>query len=144
MSRNNNKNNNEVLIVEDDAILRELYDRLFQVHGYSPIIATNGKEALELFYEGRKFSTAVIDTQLGRGGFGPDLYDRIRGVGYTGLAFGMSSDPYAERAWKRKEGVTGFYDKAGMFNRSGNNLPKSIAEGLELLQQGVQYKNIRF
>ena|SRR3989344_157687 len=137
------RKNNEVLVVEDDALLRKLYDRLFQVHDYLPTIAKNGEEAMQLLSDGRGFSTIVIDTQLGRE-FGPDLYDRIRKGGYTGLAFGVSSEPYAERAWRGKEGINGFYDKATMFSRSGRNLPKSIAEGLELLQQGVQYKNIRF
>lgn len=45
------KKNITILIAEDDEFIRDIYNRIFSVNGYSVILAANGVEALEKMEE---------------------------------------------------------------------------------------------
>jgi len=52
-----------ILIAEDDAISRELFVQLLKKRGFSPIAASNGREALELL-EREKFDIVFMDASM--------------------------------------------------------------------------------
>lgn len=43
--------NISILIAEDDEFIRDIYNRIFSMNGYTVILATNGMEALEKLEE---------------------------------------------------------------------------------------------
>jgi CheY-like chemotaxis protein len=53
-----------VLIVEDDADLREMMDQLLTLEGYQPETATNGKEALDYLKGGGRPDLILLDLMM--------------------------------------------------------------------------------
>lgn len=54
----------KVLVVDDDDILRELVCDIVKKEGYVPFEATDGEEALEVFFNNRDISLVVLDVMM--------------------------------------------------------------------------------
>ena len=67
----------QVLVVDDSPVYRKLIEHTLEDGGYSPLLAKNGREALEFFAE---HSPAIVITDWMMTDFsGPELCERIRG-----------------------------------------------------------------
>lgn len=66
-----------VLFVEDDASVAFVVERTLRNHGYSVIVARDGREALELAQDGLEFDVLLTDVIMPRMG-GPELARRLR------------------------------------------------------------------
>jgi len=67
-----------ILIAEDDASLRELASSMLTRAGYSVLAATNGQDALDLFYKNEdRVQFLLLDVVMPRKG-GREVFDRIR------------------------------------------------------------------
>lgn len=54
--------NQRILVVDDDELLREFYNRVLTIQGYSPICACNGDEALKILENAKEeFSLVIMD-----------------------------------------------------------------------------------
>ncbi len=53
-----------VLIVEDDADLREMMAQLLTLEGYAAATAANGQEALEYLHSGRRPDVILLDLMM--------------------------------------------------------------------------------
>jgi CheY-like chemotaxis protein len=68
-----------VLVVEDEAVLRELVREILTLHGYSVLEAANGLEALSVWDENRpKVDLLLTDMAMPHGLTGRDLADKLR------------------------------------------------------------------
>lgn len=56
----------KILVLEDDAILRLLYEKLLSKHGYSVSVAETYNEAVE-FLDNEKFDLYIVDLMLSDG-----------------------------------------------------------------------------
>jgi PAS domain S-box-containing protein len=84
-----------VLIVEDEAGLRELAKRLLQRHGYTVLVAADAKEALRLFAENPLIDVLLTDVVM-PGGSGPELSKKLTKLRPTLRVIYMSG--YTEEA----------------------------------------------
>lgn len=66
-----------VLFVEDDASVAFVVERTLRSHGYSVVVARDGREALELAQDGLEFDVLLTDVIMPRMG-GPELARRLR------------------------------------------------------------------
>lgn len=67
-----------VLLAEDDDVLRSMTSKLLQRLGYDPIIASNGREAVELLLEqGEHIKLAILDVVMPELG-GPAVAEQVR------------------------------------------------------------------
>lgn len=53
-----------VLVVEDELPLRRLMARMLERHGYQPVLAANGLEALEHLHRGGPPHAALVDLMM--------------------------------------------------------------------------------
>jgi CheY-like chemotaxis protein len=56
-------NDKLVLIVDDNSDIRQIYQMKFQVEGFQTIVATNGKEALEMI-QAKHPDVVLLDIQM--------------------------------------------------------------------------------
>lgn len=69
MQESSNKNLIDVLVVDDEPMMRSLVERILQRDGYRVSCAENGEQALTLIGSGR-FSIVISDVKMpGMGGF---------------------------------------------------------------------------
>jgi len=70
---------NSVLVVEDDAGLRPLVQRVLSTHGYLPLCAATASEALELWYQsGKTIRVALLDLTLPGEMSGEELAKKLK------------------------------------------------------------------
>jgi signal transduction histidine kinase/CheY-like chemotaxis protein len=68
-----------VLVVEDEAVLRELVREILSIHGYSILEAANGLEGLNVWEENReKVDLLLTDMAMPHGLTGRELADKLR------------------------------------------------------------------
>jgi CheY-like chemotaxis protein len=71
--------NETVLVVEDEAVLRELVREILSIHGYSILEAGNGLEGLTVWEENRgKIDILLTDMAMPHGLSGRELADKLR------------------------------------------------------------------
>jgi CheY-like chemotaxis protein len=86
--------NETILVADDDALFRELAERVFSMFGYTVITATDGHEALAAFKENRdKIDVVILDIIMPKMN-GKEAFDEMRNIdpgikglfvsGYTG------------------------------------------------------------
>jgi DNA-binding response OmpR family regulator len=66
-----------ILVVDDDAPLRDMLSRSFTREGHTVVAAADGQEALEAT-EGQPFDLILLDVALGPGLAGPDVARELR------------------------------------------------------------------
>lgn len=54
----------KALVVDDEALLRELFEQMLEAQGYDVAVASNGEEALDLL-KGDQFEVVLLDLMLG-------------------------------------------------------------------------------
>jgi two-component system, cell cycle sensor histidine kinase and response regulator CckA len=90
-------------VVEDDASVGQLVQRLFEQHGYRVQVVSTGADAVELWQQGRDtFDLVLTDVIMPGGISGRDLAERLRTSkpdlkviymsGYTGEVVGRGLD----------------------------------------------------
>jgi two-component system, cell cycle sensor histidine kinase and response regulator CckA len=68
-----------VLVVEDEAVLRELVREILSLHGYTVLEAANGLEAINVWEEhGKKVDLLLTDVAMPHGLTGRDLAEQFR------------------------------------------------------------------
>lgn len=53
-----------ILVADDDEMLRKLICDVIRKQGYNPIPATNGEEAVELFFKYNNFNLCILDVMM--------------------------------------------------------------------------------
>lgn len=53
-----------ILVADDDAVLRQLISDIIKKQGYNPIEASNGKEAMEIFFSSINISLCILDVMM--------------------------------------------------------------------------------
>jgi CheY-like chemotaxis protein len=67
----------KLLLVDDDALLRDMYATKFTEAGYTVAVAKHGAEAVSFLEEGQKFDVIVMDMVM-PGMTGIELLDKIK------------------------------------------------------------------
>jgi two-component system, cell cycle sensor histidine kinase and response regulator CckA len=68
-----------VMVVEDEAVLRELVREILSIHGYTVVEAANGVEAIRVWEEhGKKIDLLLTDVAMPHGLTGRDLAEQFR------------------------------------------------------------------
>lgn len=82
-----------VLVLDDDAIMRELLQMLLAFGGYEVVLAGSGEEALDLLSHGSAVEVILSDLHM-PGLEGPELMVRLRAtVPRETMLIGMSGSP---------------------------------------------------
>ena len=68
-----------ILLVDDEALIRQSLSRMLQYEGYTVEIAADADEALRLLMEGKNFLLMITDLAM-PGMSGRDLAERVRGI----------------------------------------------------------------
>lgn len=71
-----------ILVADDDAVLRSLLCDILKKQDYYPIPAKDGKEALDLYFSGTDFSLCILDVMMPEFD-GWQVLDEIRAAGET-------------------------------------------------------------
>jgi DNA-binding NtrC family response regulator len=101
-----------VLIVEDNADLREMYEEILAMAGHGALLAESGQEALELLASARP---AVILLDLGVEGGGEGLLATIRArPELEGMAVILASGARDLAEWAEKLGAAAYLQKPFM------------------------------
>ncbi|KAL6867342.1 hypothetical protein ACP4OV_015366 [Aristida adscensionis] len=99
-----------VLLVEDIRVDRVVLSAMLRRFNCDTTIALNGKEAVDLFYEGETFDLVLLDKDMPVM-TGPEAVAKIRAMGATDvLIFGVSADLGGPEAFMRA-GADGFITK---------------------------------
>ncbi|GMI84507.1 hypothetical protein HRI_002120000 [Hibiscus trionum] len=86
---NNNKNLN-VLVVDDDPLIRMLHDTYLKHFGLEPQVAENGKKAIDLFRLGTSFDLVLMDKEMPIMN-GVEATKALRAMGVTSKIVGVTS-----------------------------------------------------
>jgi PAS domain S-box-containing protein len=100
-----------ILVMDDDRLLQDVYQRLLRKLGYLPEIVTGGEEALAAYRqareEGRPFAAVIMDLTIPGGLGGKETIQRLLAMDPEAVAIiasGYSNDPvmsrYAEYGFK--------------------------------------------
>jgi two-component system cell cycle sensor histidine kinase/response regulator CckA len=100
-----------ILVMDDDTLLQEVYQRMLRQLGYSPVIVPGGEEALEAYRAaldcGEPFAAVIVDLTIPGGLGGKETIRRLLAMDPGALAVissGYSKDPvmarYAEYGFK--------------------------------------------
>jgi len=100
-----------ILVMDDDTLLQEVYQRMLRQLGYSPVIVPGGEEALEAYRAaldcGEPFAAVIVDLTIPGGLGGKETIRRLLAMDPGALAIissGYSKDPvmarYAEYGFK--------------------------------------------
>ena len=73
------ENGATILMVDDDAALRMLFERYLTAFGYTPLIAEDGDEALSIARTTPEISLIIMDLVL-PGASGPELAEQLAGL----------------------------------------------------------------
>jgi PAS domain S-box-containing protein len=121
-----------ILVVDDDALVREVVSKMLRKLGYDPVIARDGQEALELYTQaqdsGQPFAAVILDLTI-PGGMG----------GFEAAEILLARDPQA-----RAVVSSGYADHPIMANYRQYGLqgaiakPYKMSELSELLQRVIQ------
>ncbi|MFZ2633629.1 MAG: response regulator [Desulfosalsimonadaceae bacterium] len=99
-----------ILIVDDEAKIRNLYGRLLEKEGFNVVLAKNAEVAHEKLLT-QPIDLALLDINLTDIIDGEVLYDVIEAFFKKTAVIVASVYPVAEQK-KRVKGATGYYDKA--------------------------------
>lgn len=99
----------DVLVVEDEEMLRDMLARLLELRGHAVVIANSGEQALRLA-EHNAFDVVVSDVRL-PGLSGPDFVHRLRTrPGYAGTRVILATgDSEMDDTALAREGLTGVH-----------------------------------
>ncbi|MGH7914509.1 MAG: response regulator, partial [Candidatus Binataceae bacterium] len=87
----------QVLVVEDEDLMRSIIAQLLRSEGYTVFEAHAAEVALGIF-EREKIDLAIIDVNLGGGGSGLDLLSRVRGLDSEVMGIIVTAYPSVESA----------------------------------------------
>ncbi|KAK1615885.1 hypothetical protein QYE76_021485 [Lolium multiflorum] len=91
----------KALIVEDMAVETLLLSTMLRRFHCEITVAKNGKEAVQLFLEGKKFDIILCDKEMPLMS-GPEAIERIRALGETDVNIvGISTNDKAQEAFMR-------------------------------------------
>ena len=85
-------NQRSILIIDDDAISREVMQMMLEMHGYAVETAEDGQAALQLLAEGRLPATILMDTQM-PGLSGVELIQALRKESKARIVAISASEP---------------------------------------------------
>ncbi|KAM0821803.1 hypothetical protein ACQ4PT_071939 [Festuca glaucescens] len=89
----------KALLVEDIAFCTFILFAMLHRFNYEIVVAKNGKEAVDLFLEGKKFDIVLCDKDM-RIICGPEAVEKIRSLGETDEKIvGVSADDNAMEAF---------------------------------------------
>jgi len=81
-----------ILLIDDDAISREVMQMTLEMHGYFVVAAEDGLSALEVLRDGPELETILMDTQM-PGLSGVDLIAALRAASQARVVAISASDP---------------------------------------------------
>ena len=84
--------NVDILVAEDDAVLRTLYQKKFSVSGYETRIAADGEEAIKMIGS-EKQDLITLDGNLAENGHGINVLKKIDGENWKKTII-ISSDEF--------------------------------------------------
>ena len=83
----------EVLIVDDNPVLRTLLDTIFTRSGFAVRVAADGNEAIEVYRQHRRtIDVVLMDVQMGEGPDGPQTLAALRALDPAVRCCFMSGD----------------------------------------------------
>lgn len=105
------KGEGRILVMDDDLLLQDVYQRLLRQLGYTPVIVSGGEEALEAYRRARErgepFAALIMDLTIPGGLGGKETIKRLLAMDPNAVAIiasGYSNDPvmarYAEYGFK--------------------------------------------
>jgi len=93
-----------ILVMDDDALLQEVYQRMLRQLGYSPVIVSDGEQALEAYRRARAagdpFAAVIVDLTIPGGLGGKETIRRLLAMDPRAVAIissGYSKDPVMAR-----------------------------------------------
>jgi CheY-like chemotaxis protein len=93
-----------ILVMDDDTLLQEVYQRMLRQLGYSPVIVSDGEEALEAYRRaragGEPFAAVIVDLTIPGGLGGKETIRRLLAMDPGAVAIissGYSKDPVMAR-----------------------------------------------
>ena len=92
-----------ILVVDDEASVREMVQRTLEKHGYQVLSAAEGTEAIRLFTQRRAEVRAVITDLMMHGLDGPSLIRALRDLDSTVAVLGMTGLPERFDARSRQD-----------------------------------------
>lgn len=103
-SRHQHRGSGNILIMDDETVIRDVMGQMLQTMGYSVVMASNGREALRLFAESREkgepFQAAFFDLTIPGGMGGKETIRELR-TSFPDLpvfvSSGYAEDPAMER-----------------------------------------------
>jgi two-component system cell cycle sensor histidine kinase/response regulator CckA len=101
-----------VLVVDDEAMVRDLARDILKRYGYAVIVASGGEEAVELYRENRGSIAVVILDILMPGVDGREAFRRIREIDPAARVIVSSGFDHSQDADSLvREGATAFVQK---------------------------------
>ena len=123
------KGNETVLLVDDDEMVVTVGRELLRTMGYDVFVATNGREALEIYEENRSEIDMVLLDMAMPGMGGGETYDRMKVINpgiKVLLASGYNIDGEAEKILQR--GCDGFIQKPFNINQMSRKLREILQD----------------
>jgi len=117
-----------VLVVDDEETIRQILSRMLEEMGYTPIVAANGHEAIEMYSHMKDEIDLVLLDMIMPGMPGRKVFDRIREIDPEAkvlLSSGFAETEEAVQA--QREGALGFLEKPYMMDE----LSKALRKGMK-------------
>jgi CheY-like chemotaxis protein len=99
-----------VMVIEDDATIREGIKTILQRHGYDVIAVENGRDALELLMKRLKPDVILLDMLLPVLD-GWRLLDRLKGTSAGDIPVIITTGTILTREWAQMQKCAGFIKK---------------------------------
>jgi two-component system cell cycle sensor histidine kinase/response regulator CckA len=118
-----------VLVVDDEEMVIEVIEDLFQLLGYRVLKAESGKEALEVYEENKEEIDMVVLDMIMPGMGGGEIYDRMKALNpqvKVLLSSGYTLDGQAAEILNR--GCNGFIQKPFKIRELSEKLRDILAE----------------
>ncbi len=80
----------KILLIDDDAPIREFLSDLFKSIGHQVLIATNGEDGLDIFKQNADIDIVLTDDAMPEDGDGLELVEKIRHIGFPKKIIMMS------------------------------------------------------
>jgi PAS domain S-box-containing protein len=125
-----------ILVMDDDRFLQDVYKRLLERLGYTPVVVSDGAEALasyrQALQEGRPFAAVIMDLTIPGGMGGKEAIRHLLALDAKAVAIiasGYSRDPVLTRF--REHGFKGVIEKPFSNQRLSEVLWRAVHSGRE-------------
>lgn len=123
------KGTGTILLVDDEAIIRDVSSRMLQKMGYEPLLAENGSIAIETFQNHHEVIVAVILDMILPDMDGPEVFSQLKKIDpnvkvIISSGYNLNNDATA----LMKQGCRGFIKKPFDLETLSHKLGEVLAE----------------